>query len=592
MATPQEAVVDTEVAAPVSVPPGGGPLGQARSKMQEALSRLNNTQKVLGMVGIAAIIALLAGMFLWNKEPAYKVLFSNLSGQDGGAIIASLEQMNIPYQFSEGSGAILVPAARVHDARLRLATQGLPRGGSVGFELLDNQKFGISQFGENVNYQRALEGELARTIQTIATVQGVRVHLAIPKPSVFVREEQKPSASILLTLHPGRSLEASQVAGITHLVASSVPQLPPANVTLLDQNGNMLSKDKDKLDLDPTQLRYVKEIESNIIKRVEDILLPIAGTGNYRVQVAADVDFSHTEQTSEDYRPNVTPPDVVIRSQQTSEQASVSSPPQGVPGALSNQPPVPATAPITNPQVPDPNSTANGPRTTGPGRVDAAGLNAPVLGAGQPLNTRKDQTTNYEVSKKITHIKAALGTVKRLTVAVVVNNRKDVGKDGKAVTRALNETELKQINDLVREAMGYSKDRGDSLSVANAPFSAVEKPEEPPFWKGPEAVELGKELIKYLVVAGALVMIFVLAIRPVLQQMFPPPSRLDEEGDGPGGSGASGAELEMEEELTFDEMALSLATYQQKLDRAKSVAQSDPQIVANVIKDWITPSGG
>src|ERR1035437_5993720 len=321
-------------------------------RLRFAVTRLSNQQKILLMVAIAVVIALVVAGNTWIKQADYRILFSNISERDGGAVIAALEQRNVPYKFSDSGSAILVPSSRVHDVRLRLATQGLPKGGGVGFELMENQKFGISQFAEQVNYQRGLEGELARTIQSIGAVQAARVHLAIPKPTVFVREELKPSASVLLNLYAGRLLDPGQIAGIQNLVSASVPNLSASSVTLIDQNGTMLSQLKSALmdaGLDPSQIKYVQEIEASAIKRIDDILSPIVGQGNDRVQVAADVDFSQNEQTAETHRPNTTPPDIAIRSQQTSESASATPSALGVPGALSNQPPVPATAPITQP---------------------------------------------------------------------------------------------------------------------------------------------------------------------------------------------------------------------------------------------------
>ena len=242
-------------------------------RLRYAIGQLSNQQKILLMVAVAAVIALVVASSTWLKQADYRILFSNIAERDGGAIIAALDQMNIPYQFNESGGAILIPSNKVHEVRLRLASQGLPKGGGVGFELMENQKFGISQFAEQVNYQRGLEGELSRTIQSIGAVQAARVHLAIPKPTVFVREELKPSASVLLNLYAGRSLEPSQIAGIQNLIAASVPNLAPASVTLIDQTGAMLSQLKSKLmdaGLDPVQIRYIQEIEANAIKRVEE----------------------------------------------------------------------------------------------------------------------------------------------------------------------------------------------------------------------------------------------------------------------------------------------------------------------------------
>lgn len=267
-------------------------------RLRQAMARLSNAQKISLMVACAAIIALLVVSSAWLKQSDYRILFSNIEERDGGAIIAALDQMNIPYSFSDSGSAILIPSNKVHEVRLRLATQGLPKGGGVGFELMENQKFGVSQFAEQVNYQRGLEGELSRTIQSIAAVQAARVHLAIPKSTVFVREEVKPSASVLLNLYPGRQLDPAQIAGVQNLVAASVPNLTATNVTLIDQNGAMLSQLKSRLTdagLDATQIKYVQEIEASAIKRVLDILAPLVGPDNARVQVAADIDFSQSE---------------------------------------------------------------------------------------------------------------------------------------------------------------------------------------------------------------------------------------------------------------------------------------------------------
>ena len=298
---------------PAGISPPDNPIGRLR----EAFDRLTMQQKIGFAVALAAIFSLLVGAYLWSQQPDYRILFSNLNEKDGGSIVAALEQQNIPHKLSS-SGAIMVPADRVHDVRLKLAAQGLPRGGMVGFELMENQKFGISQFAEQVNYQRGLEGELARTIMSIGAVQSARVHLAIPKPSVFVRESQKPTASVLLSLYPGRSLDGGQIAGITHLISSSVPQLQAGNVSILDQNGSLLSTLKNSLTeagLDATQLKYVREIEQTIVSRIEDILKPVLGEENFKVQVAADIDFSQTEQTAETFRPNATPDASTMRSQ-------------------------------------------------------------------------------------------------------------------------------------------------------------------------------------------------------------------------------------------------------------------------------------
>ena len=544
-------------------------------RIRQVLARLSGQQKIVLMVAIAGVIALLVASSTWLKQADYRILFSNISERDGGSIIAALEQMNVPYRFSDSGSTILVPGSKVHEVRLRLASQGLPKGGAVGFELMENQKFGISQFAEQVNYQRGLEGELARTIQSIAAVQGARVHLAIPKPTVFVREEMKPSASVMLSLYPGRTLEASQIAGIQNLVAASVPSLAASSVTLIDQSGAMLSQLKSKLTeagLDATQIKYVQELEANAIKRVEDILMPLLGKGNAHVQIAADVDFSQSEQTAETHRPNTTPPDIAIRSQQTSESANGSPSAQGIPGALTNQPPVPATAPLTTPAVPGPGGTtaANPPI---PGQINAAGIQATISNLGQPVSTRKDSTINYEVDKTIRHTKQSIGTIKRLSAAVVINHR----KDAKGVMKPLADAELKQINELVKEAMGFNKERGDTVSVANAAFTPVERSESGlAIWKDPELLAMLKELFKYAAIAGILAYLIIKVIRPLLQTMMQAPAH-------------TGRTLGGNVNIVDEETELSpngVTAFEQKLGDVRGMAQQDPKAVANIIKNW------
>lgn len=563
--------------------PNPGAAGSLVDRLRDALARLSNQQKLLLIVSLAAIVALLVASATWLKTADYRILFSNIGERDGGAIIAALEQMNVPYKFNESGGAILVPGSRVHDVRLRLASQGLPKGGGVGFELMENQKFGISQFAEQVNYQRGLEGELARTIQSIGAVQAARVHLAIPKPSVFVREEQRPSASVMLNLYPGRTLEASQVAGIQNLVAASVPGLSSSNVTLIDQSGAMISQLKSKLleaGLDPTQIRYVQEIEANSIKRIEDILTPIVGRGNARVQVAADVDFSQSEQTAETHRPNTTPPDVSIRSQQTSETASGTPSAQGVPGALSNQPPVPATAPITSPAVPGTGPTAAGGAPL-PGQLNAAGLQAPVASVAQPISTRKDSTINYEVDKTVRYTKQALGSIKRLSAAVVINHR----KDAKGAVKPLTDPELKQINDLVKEAMGFNKERGDTVSVANALFSIPDKSDSAlPIWKDPDILALVKELLTWAAIAGIVAYIWLKIVRPLFRAML-------EAVPQAASQRSLGGNIDIVDE-EGSAAANGAAALDRKLGEARDVAQQDPKVVANIIKDWTSANAG
>ncbi len=548
--------------------------------VQGFLAQMSSQQKTGLMLAVSAIVALLAGGWMWTQAPEYKVLFSNISDRDGGAIIASLQQLNVPYKFADGGGAILVPANQVHDIRLKLASQGLPKGGLVGFELMENQKFGTSQFLEQVNFQRALEGELARSIQALSAVGSARVHLAIPKQSVFVREQQKPSASVLLNLHPGRSLEPQQVNAIIHLVSSSVPNLPVKNVTVVDQHGELLSKIDESganTGLDPGQLKYVQALEQSYIKRIEAILGPIVGQENVRAQVAADIDFSQSEQTDEIYKPNQNPADSAVRSQQTSESSSVGQTEGGVPGALSNQPPEPATAPITTqpPRAPTP-TNPNAP----PGsNASQPPVEAPTPVPAPPTSNRKDATTNYEVDKTIQHIRRPVGGVKRLSVAVVVNYRKVADQGGSSGTQPLSEAEKVQITDLVKEAMGYNRERGDTLNVVNSPFTVTDPEAVPelPLWKQPEMIELAQQLGKVLLISGLVLYLVLGVVRPSLKRMNQPAPPLLTDS----------TEDEVEPQLVAVKPNPQISKHEQNLATARQLARDDPKLVANVVKQWV-----
>ena len=522
--------------------------------------------------GIAIVVAVMAGVWMWSQEPEYRVLFANFTDRDGGAITASLDQMGVEHRFSEGGGAILVPADKVHDARLKLAAQGLPKGGNVGFELMENQKLGVSQFLEQVNYQRSLEGELARSIQSLAAVSAARVHLALPKPSVFVREQQKPTASVLLNLQPGRVLEPGQVQAIVHLVASSVPELPPSNVTVVDQLGNLLSetsREAGARQLDPNQLKYVQQVQQEIVRRVESIITPLVGAANVRAEATADIDFAQVDTAAETYKPNSPPNESAIRSQQTTEANGTAPVAAGIPGTASNQPPGVASAPI-----------------------DGAAATAGTGGAPSPPAgpSRKDATTNFEIDKTIRYEQRPMGAIKRLTVGVVVNFRRIVDPaTGKVTVRPLTAAEIVQINDLVREAMGYNKDRGDTLNVTNAPFEGVDRPAEklasPPWWKDPANIPLATQALKYLIAALLLAFLFFRVLRPMLRPVM---HSIDQIADRTPRVIDPEEALSLEERTQLEAMEANQARgYRENLQMAKKLAKEDPRIVANVVKAWV-----
>lgn len=535
------------------------------------INRMTPQQKLAAAAALAFAFALLVGVWLWSQKTDYAVLFSNVEEKDGGAIVTALQQQNIPYKVESGGATIMVPAERANELRLTLAAQGLPRGGSVGFELMENQKLGLSQFHEQVNYQRALEGELARTIQSVSAIAGARVHLAIPKQSAFLRNEQQPTASVVVNLRAGRKLEPAQIAGIVHLVSSSVPALAANQVSVIDQNGNLLARQskQDGPALDDTQLEYVRNVEDSYMTRIQKILEPMLGATNFRAQVMADVDFDTAEQTSETYKPNPNPNNS-IRSLQTSENIANNPGPIGVPGALSNQPPVPATAPITSPVVPG-----------------SVAQSSPI-----PLNSSKTATTNFEVDKTVQHVKRALGQVKRLSIALVVNNKNEKDAKGKFKTIPLTEAELTKIASLVREAVGYSEKRGDTINVTNTSFTNPEHEEVAalPVYKDPAMIAMLQEVARWLVLALIILFIIKKVIQPLMRSANPPPQPVEEVHDHV----LTSENLEeMAQQMNVDvppevlELELAKMSYEKKLSRARELALKDPKAVAQLIKEWM-----
>lgn len=558
---------------------------QNLSALTARFNQLPNPRKIAVMVAIAAVVAIVMGLLLWAQKPGQKVLFANLADKDAGAIVAALQQMNVPYTV-EGGNVIKVPEDRVYDTRLQLATQGLPKGGTVGFELLDNQRLGISQFAEQVSYQRAVEGELARSIESIEAVESARVHLAFPKSTVFVREQQKPSASVLLSLRGGRTLDDAQVAGIMHLVSSSVPDLPLKNVTVIDQRGNLLSADANperNQGLDAKQLEYVHALEQGYMRRIEEILAPIWGKDNIKAQVTAQLDFAQTEQTSETFKPNPSPQDSTVRSQQTVEDLNDgSNGASGVPGALSNQPPGAATAPLvaTNP----PGSTAPNATSTTQGAV-----------------RHRENTINYEVDKTISHTTLPVGSVRRLSVGVVVNYKRRIVNEQESFV-PLTRQELAQVENLTREAMGFNNQRGDTLNVVNAQFAdtvpmvPVSRVSSLMEW----AQEHWFELLKWTVIALLGLYLVLGVLRPILRELTGQTRREEPKLAGAGTGGAPGGisvtvgeedededELRRQREHEESEEAARMVTYAENLTSVKEFIKTDPRVTATIIREWM-----
>ncbi|EPN4495355.1 flagellar basal-body MS-ring/collar protein FliF [Yersinia enterocolitica] len=545
------------------------------------LARLRANPKIPLLIAAAAAVAILVALMLWAKSPDYRVLYSNLNDRDGGDIVTQLTQLNIPYRFADNGGALLIPADKVHETRLRLAQQGLPKGGAVGFELLDQEKFGISQFSEQVNYQRALEGELARTIGTLGPVLNVRVHLAMPKPSLFVREQKSPTASVTLALQPGRALDDGQINAIVYMVSSSVAGLPPANVTVVDQTGRLLTQsDSAGRDLNAAQLKFTNEVENRFQRRIETILAPMVGSGNVHAQVTAQVDFASREQTDEEYKPNQAANQGAVRSQQvsTSEQLGGTNV-GGVPGALSNQPSATPVAPIEVPQA-----------TPAAGAGAAANAaNRPATAARQTAtssNSRHDQTTNFEVDRTIRHTQQQAGMVQRLSVAVVVNYGSD--KAGKLI--ALSKDQLAQVESLTREAMGFSTVRGDTLNVVNTPFNATDDASGSnlPFWQQPSFFDQLLNIGRYLLILLVAWILWRKLVRPLIAKK--------QEADKAAASVnniVQAAQTTETAKQTKEELALRKKNQQRvsaevQAQRIRELADKDPRIVALVIRQWMS----
>lgn len=528
------------------------------------LAALPARSKVALGIGLAALAGVVLAMTLWSNQGDYKVLYANLSDKDGGAIIAQLSQMNVPYKHADGGAAILVPAAKVHDVRLKLASAGLPKGSVVGYELMDGARFGQTQFQERLTFQRGLEGELTRSIQSMAAVQSARVHLALPNQNGFFREQQKPSASVMLTLHAGRTLERAQVAGIVHLVSSSVPEMNPKAVSVLDQTGALLSgpgENASGAGLDAQQLQYVNQIESGYSKRIFELLEPVVGRENLRATVTADVDFSQTEATSEEFKPNQGANAVTtIRSQQTTEQSGgTAAQPSGIPGAASNQPPVPATAPITGAAQP---------------------LQAAQGGGAGSSNSRRDAVTNYEVDKTVRVTRNATGTVKRLNAAVVVNNRSVTDAKGKTTQVPMSAEEMDKLTALVQESIGFSKERGDSVKVINAPFKAepVNK-NELPWWKQPEVVDMLRAAAVPAALALVALIVFFGLIRPALKALLAKPAVVP---------GANLNVVSDDELVPVTPRALEPPRMTEQLLGARQLAKENPAAVASIVRGWVS----
>lgn len=572
--------------------------------LRERFLALNTNQRLFMGLGFAGLVLALGVVFSAGKSTQdYRVLFANVNEGDGAAIITALQQMNVPYQFTEGGGAITVPQALVYETRLKLAGQGLPKAGNVGFELLENQKFGTSQFVERVNYLRGLEGELARSVSSLGQVKSARVHLAVPKPSAFVREQERPTASVIVTLHPGRVIDGAQIAAIARLVSSAVPGMRAQEVSIMDTEGGIVSTSAARQDgLDASQLKYTAELEAALNRRVAAILEPLAGKDGFRAQVSVDLDFDERERTSETFGKN-SPPNQAIRSQLSIESSGGKSGSGGVPGSLTNQPQDPAKAPIT--------TEAKGENLRAPGSVETGTSNA------DDGSSRNEKTVNFEVDRAIERIKSSKGQLRRVSAAVVLDYKYEKGAKANA-TRSTPYTpqEIQQINGLVKDAIGFVQRRGDTVSVANLPFSAEPMP-------APEEIsqfspDLISQIVRYLAITLGLLFAYFAIARPLLRPVPLPP--LDPDlPDSPQGRAAQRMreeikemdlswsmgqevkraqemrverEIEAQVERMREREVASKAKFEDMVSYATQYASDQPDDTALLLRAWVAETGG
>lgn len=559
------------------------------------IGKLKASSLVPLLLAGAAFLGLIIALSLWVSAPEYRVLYSNLSEADGGRIVNELEARQIPYQLN-GTNTLLVPSEQVHRLRLQLAEQGLPQGGNAGFSLMDNQAFGISQFAEQVNFQRALEGELASSMESLGPVAKARVHLAMAKASVFVREREPAKASVVLTLHTGRTMGDGQVNAIIHMVSSSVPELTPDSVTVVDQHGNLLSDNNRDDALSGTKLSYIHQVEKSYQERIESILAPFLGRENIQAQVAASINFATREATAERYTPNQTPETAAIRSiQRNLSMQGMTDGAAGVPGALSNTPPGVAASPIEA----DPADAEN---------------NAGTVANGNAVNNtmQQDQVVNYEVDRLVEHVQHERGELERISIAVVVNHRQTTDEEGTVSWVPRSDEEIDYINRLVRQAVGFSAERGDQIEVVNSRFMPVieDAESEVSGWRDPATQQLAFTIGKYVAAGLGILLFYLLIMRPLINRHVQTPIEPtggngatatngrgnlravvgdddDDDGQRRSSRGANGNDPADEEELDWPDKS-SQPNYTRALNKAKQHAAENPKQVARILQNWIS----
>ncbi len=557
------------------------PAPQGAPNPLQGMMRLPVVKQVGLIVALAASVALGVAVVLWSQGRDYSLLYGNLSADAATEVMQALNEAGVPYRMDERTGALMVPTQRVHEARFTLAGQGLPRSDETGFEVLkEDQGFGTSQFVERARFQRALEVELGRSISAVQAVRSARVHLAVPKQSVFVRERKPPTASVVVNLSRGGRLEEEQVAAVSHLVAAAVPDLDPADVKVVDQRGRLLTtrERSPEAALNRTQLDYVRRLESDYVDRIREILAPVVGPDGVEAQVTAEVDFTRTEETREVYNPDLP----ALRSEQVLEEQGSAVAAAGVPGALTNQPPGAGEAP-----------------EEAEGQGQGQGQGAGGEGAGP---SRRSATRNYELDRTISHRVMPGATLRRMSVAVVVDDNRVAGADGGVQRTPLEPEEIARIEALVKEAVGFDPRRGDSVNVTNVTFTQPPPPEPvaaPPLWEQPWVWQAARQAL------GVLAVLFLVfgVIRPAIRRLTgaevqarEEQARLEGQGEaqaegGQGAQGAEGAALPRGEAGAEEEdmpMLPDAASHERRVDMARDLVNQDPKRVAQVVKSWVS----
>jgi flagellar M-ring protein FliF len=511
-------------------------------------------KQILLLVGLAAAIAAGIAMVLWSQGENYTPLYSGLADRDIGEITAQLDSATVPYEIDPATGSLLVPADRKYEVRMQLASSGLPRGAGFGIEEMpDRSSFGQTPFMENALYVRAVETELARTIGSMQPVEMARVHLALPPQSVFLRQKREPSASVMLKLYSGRRLDDEQVQSVVHLVASSVPDLTPSRVTVVDQTGALLTAQSNDstASLTSSQFDYRRQVEADYAQRIQSLVGSMVGAERVRASVSAEIDFTETEQTRESFDPNVQ----MVRSEQTSEDTRRGDGLQGVPGALSNQPPEIAAPP--------------------------AGANATTT--AEAVSTSRSQTRNFELDKTVSHTRAAVGSISRLSIGVLVDNKPPATRNGQSTP--LTEQEIASLTDIVRQAVGFDEARGDTISVVNSAFQPVATlaaPEAPPFYENPAIWSIARQALGAVLVLALAYFV----LRPMMQVLTRPQ---------PVAAASASVEYAAQMQPMFTPggrvMALPMG-YDDRMAAARSVAGQDPRQVAQVVRNWVAEDNG